>query len=70
MIQVVGNIEMLMLSEGEFSVLGVYGGEPIRNQIGRLERGADIVVATPGRLIDLIGRSVIDLSEIQVTCLD
>lgn len=62
MIQVVGNIEMLMLSEGEFSVLGVYGGEQIRNQIARLERGADIVVATPGRLIDLIGRSVIDLS--------
>ena len=70
MIQVVGNIEMLMLSEGEFSVLGVYGGEQIRNQIARLERGADIVVATPGRLIDLIGRAVIDLSEIMVTCLD
>lgn len=66
----VSNIDGLKLTEDEFSVLGVYGGDPISAQKARLERGVDIVVATPGRLIDMINRKFISLSSIKVTCLD
>jgi superfamily II DNA/RNA helicase len=47
----------------------VYGGVPIGRQITRV-RDADLVVATPGRLIDLIDRHACTLSEVQVTVLD
>jgi superfamily II DNA/RNA helicase len=48
----------------------VYGGVSIGRQIDRLRRGADIVVATPGRLIDLIERRACTLADIDVTVLD
>lgn len=64
------NIEGLRLEESEFQVVGVYGGDSIGRQAGRLSRGVDIVVATPGRLIDMLERAFISLSSIQVVCLD
>lgn len=70
MIQVVSNIEGLRLTNEEFSVLGIYGGDPIKNQCNRLSRGVDIVVATPGRMIDMMNRGFIKLGEIRVVCLD
>ena len=48
----------------------VAGGLPIGKQITALERGVDILVATPGRLIDLIERRTCDLSDVEVTVLD
>jgi superfamily II DNA/RNA helicase len=48
----------------------VYGGAPIRRQIEALERGVDIVIATPGRLIDLIERRSARLDRVVVTVLD
>lgn len=48
----------------------VYGGAPISPQIDRMRRGIDVVVATPGRLIDLLERRVCILDEIEVTVLD
>ena len=48
----------------------VYGGANIREQIRGLQRGANVVVATPGRLIDLIDRQAIDLSHVRVAVLD
>lgn len=48
----------------------VYGGEKIDIQIGRLNRPTHIVVATPGRLIDLLERKAVDLSGIQTVVLD
>ena len=48
----------------------VYGGVSIGRQIDRLRRGADIVVATPGRLIDLLDRRACSLADIDVTVLD
>src|SRR6266566_550693 len=51
------------------SIATVYGGVSISRQIARV-RDADIVVATPGRLIDLLGRNACTLSGIQVTVLD
>ena len=51
-------------------VLPVYGGEPIGKQISALERGVHIVVGTPGRLIDLLDRGVLDLASVKSVVLD
>ncbi|GEL21463.1 DEAD-box ATP-dependent RNA helicase CshA [Pseudonocardia sulfidoxydans NBRC 16205] len=51
-------------------VLAVYGGAPIGPQLGALKRGVDIVVATPGRAIDLINRGALSLDQIEVVVLD
>jgi ATP-dependent RNA helicase DeaD len=48
----------------------VYGGKPIRGQIANLQRGADIVIGTPGRILDHIGRGSLDLRSIQIVVLD
>jgi len=48
----------------------VYGGTPYDRQIKQLRNGADIVVATPGRLEDLINRGACRLEDIQITVLD
>lgn len=51
-------------------VTAVYGGAPIMGQIRDLKSGSQVVVATPGRLIDLIERKAIDLSHVDVVVLD
>ncbi len=51
-------------------VLPVYGGEPYGRQISRLQKGVDVVVGTPGRLLDLIQRGSLDLSRLQSVVLD
>lgn len=51
-------------------VLAVYGGQAYGPQIDRLRRGVDIVVGTPGRLIDLIERKVLVLNAISILVLD
>ena len=52
------------------SVIPVYGGAPIVPQLKRLERGAHVVVGTPGRLIDHLDRGSLDLSHIRLVVLD
>ncbi|MCW2681297.1 MAG: DEAD-box ATP-dependent helicase CshA [Frankiales bacterium] len=51
-------------------VLPVYGGQPIGRQLRELERGVDIVVGTPGRVIDHINRGTLKLSEVRTVVLD
>lgn len=51
-------------------VLPVYGGSSIESQIRSLRQGVHIVVATPGRLIDLINRGTVDLSGVHTVILD
>lgn len=51
-------------------LLPVYGGQPIERQIKALKRGIDVIVGTPGRVLDLIRRRVIDLSGIKFFVLD
>jgi ATP-dependent RNA helicase DeaD len=55
---------------GAVSVLPVYGGAPIVPQLKRLERGAHVVVGTPGRLIDHLDRGSLNLSKVRVIVLD
>ena len=52
------------------SVIPVYGGAPIVPQLKRLDRGAHVVVGTPGRLIDHLDRGSLNLSHIRVVVLD
>jgi ATP-dependent RNA helicase DeaD len=54
----------------EVRVLAVYGGQPYGPQISRLKRGVDVVVGTPGRLIDLLKRKALNLSRIRTVVLD
>lgn len=51
-------------------VVSVYGGADIRRQMTQIKKGASIIVATPGRLLDLIKRKAIQLSEVQKVVLD
>jgi len=48
----------------------IFGGVNIRPQISALRKGVDIVVATPGRLLDHVGQKTIDLSQIEMLVLD
>jgi len=54
----------------KMSVLPVYGGSSIESQIKTLSKGVHIIVATPGRLLDLMNRRVANLSEIKNVILD
>lgn len=54
----------------DFRVLPVYGGSSIETQIKALRRGVQVIVATPGRLLDLMNRGVADLSGVATVVLD
>ena len=54
----------------DFRVAPIYGGASYENQIRTLRRGAQVVVATPGRLIDLIERGKVDLSNLSFMVID
>jgi ATP-dependent RNA helicase DeaD len=51
-------------------VLAVYGGQPYNTQIGSLKKGVDVVVGTPGRLLDLINRKSLCLQRVATVVLD
>jgi ATP-dependent RNA helicase DeaD len=52
------------------SVLPIYGGQPIGRQLHMLNRGVQVIVATPGRLLDHLRRGTVDLSAIRMLILD
>jgi ATP-dependent RNA helicase DeaD len=63
--------ECLKLSTGrDAHVVGTFGGKPLRQQVEQLRRGAEIVVGTPGRVLDLIGRGSLVLGDIRTVVLD
>jgi ATP-dependent RNA helicase DeaD len=68
--QIVNEIELFKKYIPGMHVVAVYGGTPIGGQIRELKRGVQVVVATPGRLIDLIERKAINLEEIKYVVLD
>lgn len=51
-------------------VVAIYGGASIDGQIREMRKGPQIVVATPGRLVDMIERGIVDLSKIEFVVLD
>ena len=59
------------LAQGtNYRILSVYGGQSYSIQLRGLERGADVVVGTPGRLLDLIHQKHLDLSHVSMLILD
>jgi len=68
--QIVKEIELFKKHMPGMHVVAVYGGASITLQIRELKQGVQIVVATPGRLIDLIERKAIDLARIKYVVLD
>lgn len=69
-LQIVKEIESFKKYLPGIAVVAVYGGASIGLQIRDIKRGVQIVVATPGRLIDLIERKAIPLDKIQYVVLD
>lgn len=69
-IQISKDLESYSKNLRGLNVVPVYGGTDIVKQIRQIERGAQIVVATPGRLIDLINRKKIKLGEVEAVILD
>jgi len=54
----------------EHKVLPVYGGQRIDRQINALRKGVDLVVGTPGRILDHLGRGTLNLSKVEILVLD
>jgi len=68
-IQVAEVLEPLAQSMGRRAVV-LYGGADIERQIKKLNKGVDVVIATPGRLIDLSDRGEVSVADIEVAVLD
>lgn len=51
-------------------IVALYGGKPLRQQVEHLRRGADVVVGTPGRILDHMDRGTLNLEAIRVVVLD
>ena len=67
--QVTRDIDMAGANRGT-RVLTVYGGRAYEPQLEALKKGVDVVVGTPGRLLDLAGQRALDLSQVKVLVLD
>ena len=69
-LQIANDLENFSEKFKSFNIVAVYGGASISEQIRKVKRGAQIIVATPGRLIDLIDRKAINLAAIRYVVLD
>ncbi len=69
-VQITTDLENFSKSVKDLNIVTVYGGASISDQIRKIKRGAQIIVATPGRLIDLIERRVVSLGTIKYVVLD
>lgn len=69
-LQIAGDLADFSKYIPELRVLPVYGGSSIESQIRALRQGVQIIVATPGRLIDLINRGVVKLADVHTVVLD
>lgn len=57
-------------SDGRLHIVTIYGGQPIGRQLSELRRGPQIVVGTPGRLIDCMQRGALRLDQVRMVVLD
>ncbi|KFD38476.1 DEAD/DEAH box helicase [Schleiferia thermophila] len=68
-IQIAGELEKFSKYQ-KSKIVAVYGGANMSTQIKQIKAGADVLVATPGRLMDLMERGVIQLNDIKIVVLD
>ncbi len=69
-LQIAGDLADFSKYIPDIELLPVYGGSSIESQIRSLKRGVQIIIATPGRLIDLINRGVVKLEDVHTVVLD
>jgi ATP-dependent RNA helicase DeaD len=69
-LQIVSDLENFSERFKKLNITAVYGGASISEQIRKVKRGAQIIVATPGRLIDLLGKKAVNLSTVKYVVLD
>ena len=69
-LQISKDIEKFASNIPNVHVVAVYGGASISDQLRQIRRGVQIVVATPGRMLDIIGRNAIDFSHVKYVVLD
>lgn len=69
-LQVTAGFQKISLPHFDLRVLTVYGGDGMQAQLRSIQKGADIVVATPGRLIDFINRGAMKLNSLECVILD
>ena len=69
-IQVAEELRKLAIYLPEINVLPVYGGQPIERQIKALQKGVQVIIGTPGRVMDHIDRQTIHLDSIKTVILD
>jgi ATP-dependent RNA helicase RhlE len=71
--ELAAQVEESVRDYGKYTQLNstvIFGGVGMKPQIDRIKRGVDILVATPGRLLDLAGQGFLDLSQIEILVLD
>ena len=69
-LQIVSDLEDFSEHIKDFNIVAVYGGASISEQIRKVKKGAHIVVATPGRLLDMIDRKAVNLKDVEYVVLD
>ncbi len=69
-IQVAEELSKLALYKKDIAILPIYGGQPIERQLRGLARGIQIVVGTPGRIIDHLQRGTLQLGDVRMVVLD
>ncbi|HOJ95652.1 MAG TPA: DEAD/DEAH box helicase, partial [Methanospirillum sp.] len=69
-VQVGAELNKLSMHKKGISILPVYGGQPIERQIKALSRGVQIIIGTPGRVIDHIKRGTLRLDTVSLVVLD
>jgi len=69
-IQVAEEFAELLKHKKQIHVIPIYGGQPIGRQMQALHKGAQIIIATPGRLIDHLERKTVNLSNVKMIVLD
>jgi ATP-dependent RNA helicase DeaD len=69
-LQIANDIKNYSKKMGNVNVVAVYGGASISDQLRQIRRGVQIVVATPGRMLDIINRKAIDFSKVRFVVLD
>ncbi|WP_342646325.1 DEAD/DEAH box helicase [Mucilaginibacter sp. CSA2-8R] len=69
-LQITNDLKNYSKNMNNVNVVAVYGGASISDQLRQIKRGVQIVVATPGRMLDIINRKAIDFSQVQFVVLD
>ncbi len=69
-LQITSDLEKFSAKQKQVNTVAVYGGASIGTQIKALNRGAQVVIGTPGRVLDLVNRKKLDLSNLETLVLD